>query len=243
MADAKSVLYSPYGGFQLKATYQRNLLLANLVVIAIVAGLVISASLWGNGFEKPEQVIEVIEIRPLNPFEPLVVTRDVPAVKVVRPKHVVQEGSIWRPVADEEFGEESLVYAGEEIYAGMGPVDGAGIGDLQGISGGSGTGEEIAPPREKFIPLEKQPEMVAGATPQYPRMARKAGISGAVWIRALIDKKGKVRLAEVYKSSGSPSLDDAALRAAYRSIFSPGIQNGRAVLVWVTYKVEFKLED
>ena len=114
---------------------------------------------------------------------------------------------------------------------------------MQGSWSGSETGEESIPSWEIFIPLEKQPEMILGAKPEYPRLARKAGISGVVWVRALINKKGKVRLAEVSKSSGTASLDEAAVRAAYKSLYRPGIQNGRAVMVWVTYKVEFKLDD
>jgi TonB family protein len=64
-----------------------------------------------------------------------------------------------------------------------------------------------------------------------------------VWVKALIDKTGSVRRAMVVKTSGTSSLDDAAVKAAYNNKFKPGIQNGQPVHVWVTYKVEFNIDN
>ena len=85
--------------------------------------------------------------------------------------------------------------------------------------------------------------MVYQNTPDYPRLAKQAGITGTVWMKVLIDEEGNVLKAIIAKSSGTASLDEAALKASYGNKFSPGIQNGRPVKVWVTYPVEFKLED
>jgi len=49
--------------------------------------------------------------------------------------------------------------------------------------------------------------------------------------------------AQIGKSSGTESLDEAAIEAAYKNKFKPGIQNGRPIKVWVTYKVDFILEN
>jgi len=38
-------------------------------------------------------------------------------------------------------------------------------------------------------------------------------------------------------------LDEAALDAAYKNKFKPGIQNNRAITVGVTYKVVFVLDN
>ena len=62
-------------------------------------------------------------------------------------------------------------------------------------------------------------------------------------MKALVDREGKVRQAMVAKSSGTASLDEAAVQAAYKNRFKPGIQNGRPVAVWVTYKVDFTLSE
>lgn len=84
--------------------------------------------------------------------------------------------------------------------------------------------------------------MIDYKTPEYPSIARATGTTGRVVVKALIDKDGKVIDARVYVSSGSSILDDAAIRAAYRNVFSPGIQNGTPVRCWVTYTVDFKLD-
>lgn len=49
---------------------------------------------------------------------------------------------------------------------------------------------------------------------------------------------GEIQLAE---SSGSASLDEAALSALRRWRFQPTLRNGQAVLAWVTVPVIFSL--
>ena len=45
------------------------------------------------------------------------------------------------------------------------------------------------------------------------------------------------------KTSDHKMLDDSALKAASKSRFTPAIANGKPVTVWVTYAVDFALED
>jgi len=52
-----------------------------------------------------------------------------------------------------------------------------------------------------------------------------------------------VREARVQRSSGTQSLDDAALAAAEDCKFKPGIQNGEPVFCWVSFKYDFKLNQ
>ena len=84
-------------------------------------------------------------------------------------------------------------------------------------------------------------EMIHYEEPSYPRLAEQAGLEGVVWLEVLVGKRGGVKEAAVFKSSGTPALDDAALKAAPKCRFSPALQNGEPVCVWVTYKVEFTL--
>ena len=98
------------------------------------------------------------------------------------------------------------------------------------------------PAPDEFVPVEIYPEMIFQQAPEYPRLAKQAGITGVVWVRALVDKEGNVRNSMVHKSSGTASLDEAAVAAAYKNKFKPGIQNGRPVNCWVSYKVVFELD-
>jgi len=103
---------------------------------------------------------------------------------------------------------------------------------------------EYLPKPDEFVPVEIPAEMIHEEPPEYPRLAKQAGIEAIVWIKVLVDKNGNVRDAMVLKSSGSKAgFDEAALEAAYKSKFKPGIQNGQPVAIWLSYKVEFRLSD
>jgi TonB family protein len=93
-----------------------------------------------------------------------------------------------------------------------------------------------------FVPVETIAEMTHYEIPEYPPEAEQAGIEGTVWIKAKIGTSGNVLEAQVAKSSGVPSLDQAALAAAYYCDFNPALMNGQPVCMWVTWKVEFELE-
>ena len=99
------------------------------------------------------------------------------------------------------------------------------------------------PSVEGFVPVEIMPEMIFAQKPVYPEKAKKAGIEGMVWVQSLIDKDGSAIKSKVAKSSGSELLDKSALKAAKKCKFKPALQKGNPVATWVTYKVEFKLDD
>lgn len=91
-------------------------------------------------------------------------------------------------------------------------------------------------------PAEIYPEMTKSAAPYYPSSAKKEGIEGVVWVKALVAKTGKVLWAEVGQSSGNQELDLEATAAAYKNEYKPGIEKGKAINCWVTYKVKFELD-
>ena len=73
------------------------------------------------------------------------------------------------------------------------------------------------PPKEEepiveFYALSDKPEVITRIEPEYPDLARKAGIEGMVVVKVLIDTKGDVEKVEIVKSH--PMLDDAAMNAA-----------------------------
>lgn len=98
------------------------------------------------------------------------------------------------------------------------------------------------PGEKEFIAVEILPEMIYEETPLYPEEAKEKKLEGIVYIKALIDKSGTVVDAKVSKTCGTELLDKAALAAAYKCKYKPAVQKGKPVAVWVTYKVEFKLD-
>jgi tetratricopeptide (TPR) repeat protein len=67
------------------------------------------------------------------------------------------------------------------------------------------------------------------AKPQYPAAARKGHVAGLVVVHVLIDEQGKVIAAEAL--SGPALLQDACVKAAMNSVFTPTILAGTPVKV------------
>jgi len=87
----------------------------------------------------------------------------------------------------------------------------------------------------------KKPKPLSYSIPKYPDEAKKAGIEGTTLVKMLIDTDGSVIDVKVLESSGCLPLDRAALDAAWRSLFTPAIQNGVPVRVWVSRPFMFRL--
>lgn len=103
--------------------------------------------------------------------------------------------------------------------------------------------DAVLPGPDDFIEVDTYPEMVYQETPVYPPKAKKAGIEGDVWVKALVGAKGVVLDARLAKTSGNTMLDESALAAASKSKFKPATIKSEPIAVWVTYKVSFVLSD
>jgi protein TonB len=92
----------------------------------------------------------------------------------------------------------------------------------------------------EFIAVQVKPKIILMAQPVYPEIARKSGTTGTVIVRVLIDKKGNVEKAEIFKSV--TMLDNAALEAAKRCKFKPAMQRDKYVKVWMAIPFKFMLK-
>jgi len=86
-----------------------------------------------------------------------------------------------------------------------------------------------------MMPFAQPPEILNGralviAKPEYPREARDRNLQGIVVVKVDIDEKGNVTGAKDL-CQALPYLDEAAIRAAYRSRFSPTLLSGVPVKV------------
>jgi TonB family protein len=89
--------------------------------------------------------------------------------------------------------------------------------------------------------VERMPEPVFLPEPDYPELARMAGIEGRVIVKLLVDVDGAVIDVGLLLGSGNSTLDRAALQAAARARFTPGRQGIQAVRVWVAIPYSFVL--
>jgi protein TonB len=78
--------------------------------------------------------------------------------------------------------------------------------------------------------------------PKYPPAARRAGESGAVVLRFLIEEDGSVADSLVDASSGFERLDEAARTALANCHFKPGTIDGRPERSWAQIRYVWKLQ-
>ncbi len=76
----------------------------------------------------------------------------------------------------------------------------------------------------------------------YPPEARAKRIEGKVGLSILIGRDGKVKDAQLAKTSGYPILDDAALQIARLAHFRPAKVNGKPKEVWVGWTLIFQIK-
>jgi TonB family protein len=88
-------------------------------------------------------------------------------------------------------------------------------------------------------PAEQQSRLVHSVAPEYPEIARRAGVEGDVTLRVVIGKDGAVE--DVAPISGEPVLTRAAMEAVERWRYSPEMVGGRPIGVVTTVTVAFRL--
>jgi TonB family protein len=99
---------------------------------------------------------------------------------------------------------------------------------------------------ENYTVVEQKPPQVGDLTnkiqdqplPQYPALARAAGLSGKVELQVIVDETGQVISARAI--SGPPVLREAAMEAAYRARLVPTEKDGKPIKVtgYLGYKFQ-----
>jgi len=79
--------------------------------------------------------------------------------------------------------------------------------------------------------------------PKYPSQELRDGVGGSVMLLVTIDANGTVLNVSVKKSSRNRNLDRAAMDAARRWRFNPGIRNGQKVGGDVLVPVNFTPQE
>ena len=97
-------------------------------------------------------------------------------------------------------------------------------------------------PKVVFIPYDDPPVAMSPIRPLYPEIAQEAGIEGVVVVQAFIDEKGRVKETLILKGVPNTGLDEAAMAAIRKTRFRPAKQRERAVGVWISIPVNFKLK-
>ena len=145
---------------------------------------------------------------------------------------------IDRDLAEPAPGEYDDTPSGCLTGCGDGPPDntgtGAGLGDGQS-SVDTATGSGWPLPIGGAL---RAPRKTHQVLPEYPELARRAGVGAVVIVQCVIDVDGRVSDARVLR--GHPLLDSSALEAVRQWRYEPTRLNGIAVPVVMTVTVTFQ---
>ena len=236
---------APYGAFELKRCYQKNMLtgtlisggmplmiLAAFVLIAYIGSLgtietIIPVETTGTVYEIPPPTI--IDIR--RPPTSVTVKTDIPSFGTINP--VEDEQQIETAVLITNQQKAELIAS--DVYSEFGDE---GIGDFDP----NGIIVDMIPSHDVFVPRQHEPVLLSAPPPVYPDMARQAGIEGNVIMQVFVDVNGDVIKARVARDSGcNAGFEEAAMAAAMLRKYSPALQNNQPVGVWIGYTVKFRL--
>ncbi len=227
-----------YGAFELKKSYQKNLtkglIFAALLHIALIGGFLLYGYLTREDLTTTVRVIK--SLAELGP-PPSLSQLEKPQVVVAMPQVAPPSVGTPKPVPDEEVVE--VEFATQKQLEQTVPTSDVKSGDVA-INIPE---EELLPGYGEFVAVEVQPQVINKVAPAYPELARKAQVEGTVYLDLLVDKEGKVRDIKILKPSGSNvGFEEAAIEAVKKWSFSPAIQNGKPIAVWMTLPVKFQVK-
>lgn len=103
--------------------------------------------------------------------------------------------------------------------------------------------EDELPSSDEFSSVEKEPNVDLALLQKnvvYPEMALRAGVEGKVVLQVLVLSTGKVSTVKVL-TSDSDMLNDAAIEAVKKSVFTPAIQAKSPVDCLVAIPIVFRI--
>jgi TonB family protein len=91
----------------------------------------------------------------------------------------------------------------------------------------------------QVAPAEEEQHLIRSVAPNYPEVARLAGIEGDVTLRILVGEDGTIE--DARPISGPPVLARSAIRAVEQWRYAPALVNGQPVDVVTTVTFSFRL--
>jgi protein TonB len=237
---SNSAALHAYGRAELKQLLERYSMIG--LIISAVIHFTLIGIYYLNQYLTREDEAPIVNVRllrysELGPPPSITANEQTPTVGVT-PAAVKPTVGIPVPVPDVEVSPEQTIATQQELSQIHSPVNiDPGKGDIA-IEQDIYIEEEPSP--EAFIPVEKEPVPVKIVKPEYPDLARRAGLEGVVWVKVLVDKEGKAKKAIVIKSDAEV-FNEPAIQAALQWVFTPAMMNNGPVTVWVAVPFRFQL--
>jgi protein TonB len=209
---------------------------ATMVAIGSMVGAFVMMFVTNLIIAQQREAIPVVQMQVSDLAAPPPLTQDTPPPQVqVAPAAAPPAAAIPVPVPDAEAPEEQTIMSQEEIMTSTPGMAETGEGQQIVVA----PAEDELPKFGDYVYVEELPEAITRVPPQYPDLAREAGVDGTVMVQALVGKDGKVKDVRVVKSI--PMLDENAKAAVRQWVFKPALSNNKPVAVWVGVPVKFSL--
>jgi TonB family protein len=115
---------------------------------------------------------------------------------------------------------------------------------VQGVNAPEDTTRAVARPEDtgsiRAPQLRNRLDVQRSLERSYPPDLRAAGIGGEPVVWVFVDDRGNVTRRQIHQGSGHCALDLAALQVAAAMRFSPAMNNGAPVPVWVSIPIVFR---
>ena len=229
--------FMPYGAPELLESRRRHM--SRALVVTSIAALALYALTGGLSLLLPDLPPRPTRVA-FQP-EPYVITQ--PPMKVSPPAPRAPAAPVTHPAAPPVPVREEIAPPSEVPAPALGRTDETGTGEAPVLGEGTATGPvtESLPAFGTWIYVEQEPRSIREVKPEYPSIARDAGVEGRVTVHVLVGKDGRVVDAVLASKVQVPMLNAAALEAARQWVFTPGYANGRPVAVWTAIPFHFRL--
>jgi protein TonB len=251
-----------YGGYELRKKYPKRMAIAGIISILVIGGLFASTLIK---IEKevppvePPPMKEVVmaeppplkENQPPPPPPPPAPPPVKPTVKftppVIKPNEEVKKEDLPEPPKDPK-----VVAGPANIEGTLGP-DAVDPGLSPGGTGTTPTPVVPDPPKPTgpLRAVQQMPQFPGGREAlmkylrdniRYPLVAAEQGIEGQVVLEFVVDENGEIGNITVKKDLGGGCTAEAKRVVAGMPKWTPGKQNGRAVAVYYSLPVTFRLD-
>jgi protein TonB len=233
---------SGYGAAELKALYHRymsyGLFFAALTIFSAFGSYYLA--LWLSTEDEPVHMVRITKYSELGPPPSLQSAEVAPSVASAG-TNIKPSIGIPVPVPDAEVSPEQTIASQTELSSQSAPSIESGSGAGSGVQIEQDIKIDDEPPPD-FVAFEKEPAPVRPVVPKYPDIALRAGLEGNVYVKAWVDKEGKVRKVVVLKSDAQ-IFEQAAIDAASQMVFTPAIMQKNPVSVWVSIPFHFRLKN
>jgi protein TonB len=243
----EQLMQGRYGSFELKKIVGPNLLrglaISFLLHSAVIASPYI-VKLFKGEEEIPPPPLRVVDISTLTRLRSLQDSQE--QVRIALPKLAAPKAAIPVAVPEDEVPmEQALIPTQAEIATQVGATEeGLDIRPGEQIEIKEEASEAI-PDMGVFVPFEVPPQPLPDFSPQpeFPELAKTASVPGKVIVQVYVDKRGEVKKWKIVKEEpANLGFGEEVERVIKKWKFTPAIQQGNPVGVWVAVPFTFKFK-